>query len=281
MLRDYAGPVSPALALTVSKVAAVQDWPDPNGQEPGNLFRDHRGAVKLADVIRVTGDAAWAALLGPALETLPSRFPDGYLALLLGPGLRENLVRDEIAAILRGQVREDGFTVRTEYPEPEPMGDKPENHDLAVLDNTGVAVLELEAKALYSFDALVEGRRRDARGGMLQPTHRLTRHREAVERLGPAAARGETCFVLSLVTHIMGHARPGRFTYADVHNRELARHASAEAMHQAAAERWDADLPGACGPVACHRPLPLGDAYEVPIWLDYYLIGPLLAAEAR
>lgn len=71
---------------------------------------------------------------------------------------------------------------------------KNEWRDLAVADSGGAVVLELEAKALYSFDVTNEGRRRDRRG--IKPRDLLADHGTEVTRLRPAAARGETCFLL-------------------------------------------------------------------------------------
>src|SRR5258707_10122798 len=95
------------------------------------------------------------------MDALPERIP--HLAPLTAAGKVENRMRNAIASFLRDHVRADGYTVRTNYPARELDRDE-ELRDLAVLDGNDTTVLELEAKAIYSFDVLDEGRRRAIRG---------------------------------------------------------------------------------------------------------------------
>jgi hypothetical protein len=125
----------------------------------------------------------WATLLGEALDALPSRFPPGALAALLATGKNENRLRDAIASFLRGQVQAEGYEVSTTYRTSD--RGKPEIRDLAVFDRAGNPVVELEAKAMYSFDVIA------APAVFL---HDERWHGGDMARLRPAVARGEAGF---------------------------------------------------------------------------------------
>lgn len=142
----------------------------------------------------------WADLLVEAVAALPNQVPN--LADLVARGKAERLLCSAAAAFLRRHERTRGYAIETDWPCHAP-GERKELRDLSALDTAGYPQMELEAKALYTFDVVLEGNRRD-RGGA-KPSHILVKwFDDAVRRLRPAADRGEACFVLSFVTHLMG-----------------------------------------------------------------------------
>lgn len=100
----------------------------------------------------------------------------------------EDPVRDAIAYFMHERVSTSGHKVAREY-----QSDAT-SRDLAVLDAKGAAVVELEAKAMYSFNVIN------------RPDELLTGeewHGGDFKKLHAAIAREEACFLLSLVTHLM------------------------------------------------------------------------------
>jgi len=206
------------------------------------------------------------------MEALPRCFPDGGLAYLTATSKVENPVRDAIAYFMHERVGSSGHKVAREY-----QSDAT-SRDLAVLDAKGAAVVELEAKAMYSFNVIN------------RPDELLTGeewHGGDFKKLHAAIAREEACFLLSLVTHLMArvpdellliikYARKSG-QHNDVLGRQFA--GSSTAMYEAS-QHWGEDLKREFQASVEHVPHELEAVYGVPIQLDCYLVGPLPLAPA-
>jgi hypothetical protein len=215
----------------------------------------------------------WAQLLARAIDSLPHCFPDGALAYLTATSKVEDPVRDAIAYFIHQHVSASGHKVGREY---QIDGS---SRDLAVLDPDGAAVVELEAKAMYSFnvinrpDELLKGER--WHGG------------DASKLQAAMAARGDACFLLSLVTHLMTRVPEELLPvikYARMsgeHNSVLRRRFNGlpEDMYEAS-QQWAGALEVEFHASVRHSPHELGEVYGVPVLLDCYLVGPLTVASA-
>jgi hypothetical protein len=215
--------------------------------------------------------ADWAQFLARAMDSLPQCFPDGALAYLTATSKVEGPVRNAIAYFIHQRVAEWGLRVAREY------RIDGTSRDITVLDRTNTATLELEAKAMYSFDVI------DSRDVFLKGE---AWHGGDAKKLQAAVARGEACFLLSLVTHLMAHVPDELLSvikYAGKrreHNDVLHRYnGSPEAMYEAS-QKWGQALAGEYKTPLAHVPHKLGDVYGIPIRLDCYLVGPLPVSPA-
>lgn len=205
--------------------------------------------------------AGWRATLSEAIEAVPTRLTPGRLGYLTATSKVEGPVRDELAYVLHEALAPHRYRVSREW-----AG----RRDLAVVAEDGAAVMELEAKALYGFDATSLTKQRQFLHGDEKSLRRdVLKMKDAIER-------GTPCFLLSLVTHPHGHvpvAVHDTIKYAVPHNAAVKKASASKAL-RLAAPPWSQLLTIWGAPVTSWA-WPLGDVYGVPFELDCHLVGPL------
>lgn len=149
----------------------------------------------------------WTATLAGCLDGVADRMGYQRLGYLAAASKVELQVRDELAFTLHQALADTGWQVCREW--------LPGHRDLVVIDAAGGPLMELEAKALYSFDAASPTKRAQFLTG------NKSSHGRDVAKLTASVAAGTPSFLLSLVTHLGAVVPPGSWTavrYAGSHN---------------------------------------------------------------
>jgi len=204
----------------------------------------------------------WTVLLADCLDGVADRMGRARLGYLAATGKVELQVRDELAFALHMVLADSPCQVCREWP--------PGHRDLAVTGASGEPLMELEAKALYDFDAASQTKRAQFLAGG-KSSHGLD-----VMKLVASVAAGTPCYLLSLVTNLCGSVPPGSLTavkYSVAHNAALKARGSWEGLAEAA-QAWPVDL-ATLGPVAHAVEWDCEEVYGVPVSVTAYLVGPL------
>ncbi|MGY1601663.1 hypothetical protein [Geodermatophilus sp. SYSU D00815] len=210
--------------------------------------------------------AQWSMLLADCLHRLPGSMGPQRLGYLAATSKVEAPVRDELAFLLHEEVSPRGWQVCREWP--------PGRRDLAVVDAQGQPLMELEAKALYGFDAASPTKAKSYLDGT-KSSHGLD-----VAKMSRSIAGGQPCYLLSLLTHLHGTVPAHAMTavkYAGSHNSAVKTLGSAQAVVDAA-RTWEKAV-AAWGAVASVE-WPTVEVYEVPVSVTALLVGPLAAPRA-
>lgn len=201
-------------------------------------------------------------MLADCLDGVADRMGPARLGYLAATGKVELQVRDELAFALHTMLAGSSCQVCREWP--------PGHRDLAVIGLTGEPLMELEAKALYDFDAASPTKRAQFLAGG-KSSHGL----DVMKLFAPVAA-GTPCYLLSLVTNLRGSVPAGSLTavkYSVAHNAAVKALGGWEGLAEAA-HAWPKNL-ATLGPVAHVVEWDCGEVYGVPVSVTAYLVGPL------
>jgi hypothetical protein len=190
------------------------------------------------------------------LRQVANDFAPGELAYLATTSKVEIQVRDALAWRLHQRLDPGGFTVAREW----------QRADLVILDGlTAVAVLE--AKALYAFDV-----HSPSKNALY-----LTKVRADLAKAAALAPEAQA-FALVLTTHVDGpvpaHLRKHVVKYSSGIAGALAKHGTADAVHDRAVEIWARELTSLGAPIESVR-LDAGQVWGLNIVIDAWLVGPV------
>jgi hypothetical protein len=216
-------------------------------------------------VIAPSTPEEWTRLLADCLDSVADRMGRERLGYLAATSKVELQVRDELAFGLHQTLPDAGWQVCREWP--------PGHRALAVIGPAGEPLMELEAKALYDFDAASATKRAQFLTGG-KSSHGLD-----VAKLVASVGAGTPCYLLSLVTNLQGSVPLGSLTavkYAVAHNASVKAHGTWAALAEAA-QVWRRDL-ATLGPVAHEIEWDGGEVYGIRVSVTAYLVGPLQPA---
>lgn len=227
---------------TVSRVMLVRERDGSHEQER------EVSVLRLVRMLVNTAPVAVQIRAGHALAGAAKSFAENELAYLALTSKVEHPIRDRVAWALHS-------TLTTHF-----VAREWRRCDLAILETNGSPAALVEAKAMYSYDAVSDRKMAAYRGWMVSDIAKANKL---------ASGSSAEVFVLLLVTHVVGlpDAPDGVVKYRRHIERATAPHLLVRS--RTAIRECVADLG-----VARNEKLCTGNALGVDVSLEYWLIGP-------